>query len=61
MVSHHDIGVNIIEFDKNFTKILAAYKDIIVFHPVGHTHRDEFRLVSELSSKVAKLRDADLK
>ena len=46
--SHHEYGASeiVIEFDELLTAILADYSDIIVLHPVGHVHRDEFRLVS---------------
>lgn len=47
ITSHHQYGAseNVVAFDEKITRILAKYGDIIVWHPVGHVHRDEFRLV----------------
>ena len=51
ITSHHPYGApeNVIECDEIFTAILANYSDIIVWHPVGHIHRDEFRIVGACS------------
>ena len=47
LTCHHEYGASeiVVAFDEILLPILVEYKDIIVWHPVGHVHRDEFRLV----------------
>ena len=46
-VTHHPIGDGIIEWDQYISDISIEYQDIIVLQPVGHKHKDTWRLVRD--------------
>ena len=47
-MAHHVIGSSDVVVDdaKWYEELMVAYHDIIVLQVAGHTHVDEFRLVS---------------
>ena len=48
IVGHHPPGdvVSIVQHSRQLTDLSVEYSDVIVLHMSGHTHNDEFRLVS---------------
>ena len=46
-VTHYPIGDGIIEWDQYISDISIEYQDIIVLQPVGHKHKDTWRLVRD--------------
>ena len=56
LVSHHSLGGSgRLEYNNiHLTQLLTAYSDVMLFVLLGHTHHDEFGLVSFSHYAVVK-------